>query len=163
MADTTYADENQNAWRLDVSSDGTTFNQVIGITDSNFPGITPGLKDSSSYDNQGWGSQAITSYSWSLEMTVLSKVDDSGATNDALSTLRDCIGEFGSDAQVHVRWGRTDGHTPFQGYSGVAYVSIAPGNTAWDDLRAEKITLAGDGKASKLSAEPTDWSGGGTP
>lgn len=161
---TAYVDENQNAWRLDVSADNETWYQVLGISDSNFPGITPNLKDSSSYENQGWGTQAVTSNSGSIELTAFSKVSKSGgAAPMSLQLLRGCLGKVGGDATLYARWGRTDGHTPYQGYTALVSVSVAAGNTAWDDLRSEKITLSASGAVSVLDSAPSEWSTASAP
>lgn len=159
----TFVAQNQNQWRVDVSADGgTTWYQVIGITSSNFPGLTAGLKDSSSYDNNGWGSQTKTSMSWSLEIDLLPKAE-SGAYAQSYQILNAAQLAFGDAGNVQARWGRTDGLTPFEGYTGTGIVSKAPGNTNWDDLRSEKFTLAGAGEAVPLTSAPAAWSSTASP
>lgn len=153
----TYVAQNQNAWRCDVSADGSTWFQVIGITSGNFPGLTAGLKDSSSYDNKGWASQTKTSMAWSLELDLFPKAE-SGVYSQAYQLLNSL--QLGFPGTVQARWGRTDGVTPFEGYTGTGVVSKAPGNTNWDDLRSEKFTIAGAGEATALSSAPTEWSSG---
>lgn len=158
----TFVAQNQNAWRCDVSTDGATWYQVIGITSGNFPGLTAGLKDSSSYDNNGWGSQAKTSMAFSLELDMFPK-SESGVYSQAYQILNAAQLQFGDAGNVQVRWGRTDGVDPFEGYTGTGIVTKAPGNTNWDDLRSEKFTLAGAGEAVALASAPTEWSGSALP
>lgn len=164
MTDTVYVDENQNAWRLDVSADNSTWYQVFGISDSNFPGITPGLKDNSSYENNGWGTQGVTSNAASIECTAFSKASkDTGEAPQSLQLMRATIGEVGGTATLYARWGRTDNHTPYQGYTALVSVAMSPGNSGWDDFRSEKVTLAASGAVTKLDAAPAEWSTAAAP
>lgn len=160
----TNVNENQNAWRLDVSADKTTWYQVEGITDGNFPGITPNTKDTSSYDNNGWGTSAVMSNSGSLEITAFTRVDrDTGVKTMSLQLINQCLGETGAKATLYARWGRTDGHTPYEGWTGLVSVAKGSGNTAWDDPRTSKITLSAAEALTKMTAAPSEWSSAAVP
>lgn len=160
---TSYTNQNQNAWRLDLSADGTNYSQLFGITSMDPPGVKPGLKDASSYDNQGWGTKVITSYTWGLKIDAFTTVDSSGVMTPAVTILNNCVGQFRNKAQVYAQWGRTDGVTPVEAYSGVAYAGVEVGATKWDDVRSLKITLDGVGAVNILNALPASWSGTALP
>lgn len=141
-------------WQLDVSTDGTTWTKVNGLISGTFPGITGSAKDSSTFDNNGWSSSTVTSNSWSLDTEIEGQSDQDKNIDPAMQLILGTVGKLGGDAMLYCRWGRRDGWVPFQGYTGRASVTVAPGNSAWDDIYTTKVTFAGSGEATLLTSNP---------
>lgn len=135
-------------YRVDVSADGSTnWLQVKGLNDLN-PQITPNKQDSSNYDSDGWAASEITMQAWTVGLKF-NRQTTSGVEDAAQKLLRDCIGEFGDDARVYVRWYSTN--TDLEAFSGRAIVELTPSKTGVADLSEMQVTLTGDGELSKIS------------
>lgn len=134
-------------YQIDVSSDGTTWTQLLGVTDFN-PQITPQLQDSSTYDSDGWGSSEITMNKWSAAIKVLRQTTG-GVFDPAQELVRARVAQFGDSARIYVRWYDNSGAP--EAYSGRAIVEFNRSKTGVADLDEASITLTGDGALASIT------------
>jgi hypothetical protein len=134
-------------YQIDVSSDGTTWTQLLGVTDFN-PQITPQLQDSSTYDSDGWGSSEITMNKWSAAIKVLRQTSG-GVFDPGQELVRARVAQFGDNARIYVRWYDNSGAP--EAYSGRAIVEFNRSKTGVSDLDEASITLTGDGALTPIS------------
>jgi hypothetical protein len=150
-------------YRIDVSTDTTngtdgTWQQLMGITDFN-PNVNPTIKDTTTYDNAGWGSSEITLNSWKAVVKVARQLNGGGGFDPAQEAVRACVAKFGSAARIYVRWYDRNGLA--EAYWGRAIVEWSRSKTSADDVDEATISLTGDGELKVLTTNP--WWAGGTP
>lgn len=133
---------------VDISSDGTTWLNLPGRTDS-APSITPNKVDSSDFDNAGYSSQEITAQAGTVTVTYNS-LASGGTPNAAQNLVEGCIGQFGDAARLHVRWYDTDGGA--RGYTALAIVEVSYSSTGVQDLRKVQVTFTTDGEITRMSS-----------
>ena len=134
-------------FQIDVSSDGTTWTQLLGVTDFN-PQITPNMQDSSTYDSDGWGSSEITMNKWSLAIKVLRQTSG-GVFDPGQELVRARVAQFGDNARIYVRYYDNSGAP--EAYSGRAIVEFNRSKTGVSDLDEASITLTGDGALTPIT------------
>lgn len=137
------------SYRVQVSLDEASWLTLMGMNDFN-PSVTPNEQDSTDYESDGWQSSEITMQAWALSVKANAKAT-TGVLDPAMSMILACIGEFGDDARVYVRWFRKDGVTGFPSYQGRAIVKATPSKTAVADLNEYQVDLTGDGMLSKIA------------
>lgn len=144
-------------WWIDLNS-GTyeipVWTPVNGITDFT-PGYEPSLQDDSDFDSLGAGSDVVTAYKWSIELTVARKVkaDDPEAYDPGQEALRTAASKkTGLANVVDIRWYEMnlddDGEVigPLtEAHRGFAAAQFAHEGGAYDALSTATITLSGRG------------------
>lgn len=134
-------------FKVDVSTDGTSWIPVKGINDLN-PPVSPTLVAADDYDSDGWNSFEKTMQSWILTIKALRKTV-AGVFDSGQELIRAAQLQFGDEARVYVRWYDRNGAP--EAYSGVALVGWAPSKTGVADLDEVTITLTGDGVLTSIS------------
>lgn len=134
-------------YRFEVSSDNSTWVRPKGLNDLN-PSFDPNLEDANDYDSDGWGSQEITLNNWSVAVGMNRK-SDGGVEDPGQALIRACLGEFGDNARLYVRWYRTDGID--EAWTGRAIVTVENANTATTDIASWNVTFTGDGVCTKIT------------
>jgi hypothetical protein len=134
-------------FQIDVSSDGTTWTQLLGVTDFN-PQVTPNMQDSSTYDSDGWGSSEITMNKWSLAIKVLRQTN-AGVFDPGQELVRARVAQFGDNARIYVRYYDNSGAP--EAYSGRAIVEFNRSKTGVADLDEASITMTGDGALTPIA------------
>jgi len=135
--------------RVDISTDGSTWVQLKGITDVQ-PTINPTKQDASTYDNAGWSSTEITIQNWSLVVKVNRVSNVSNVLDPGQQLLIARIGQFGTAARIFVRWYDNQGRSD-QSWSGFAVVEMSNSKTGVADLDEDQFTLTGDGVLSPIT------------
>ena len=128
-------------FKVDVSTDGTTWLPLKGINDLN-PPITPNRQPANDYDSNGWNSFEKTMQSWALTIKALRKTV-AGVFDAGQELVRAAQLQFGDSGRVYVRWYDRNGAP--EAFSGRAIVGWAPSKTGVADLDEVTITLTGDG------------------
>ncbi|MFF9261996.1 phage tail tube protein [Streptomyces longwoodensis] len=134
---------------VDTGSGTTTWSWLPGINDF-APKVDPTTQPDTTYDDDGWGSDAVTELKWSIELTMLRRAHPTThAFNAAQEKLRTASAEFGDASRVHVRWYDREGRP--EAYEGYALVKWERDGTATDDLESIKVTLTGKGKRTAIT------------
>lgn len=134
-------------YRVDVSADATTWLQLIGINDF-APNVSPTKKDTTTYDNTGWGSSEITLNAWSATIKMLRQTS-AGVLDPSQELIRARVAQFGTAARIYVRWYDRNGLA--EAYQGYAIVEWARSKTASDDVDEATVTLTGDGALTNIA------------
>lgn len=134
-------------YRIDVSADGTSWLQLKGVTDFS-PQVNPEVKDSSTYDSNGWGSSEITLNSWQVTATVLRQTN-SGVYDPGQELVRARQSQFGDNARVYVRWYDNSGAP--EAFTGRGIVTWNRAQTGVTDLDAATLTITGDGALTSIT------------
>lgn len=139
-------------WRLDVdlSDTGTPEWAQVRATQNFVPGINSTVQDSSDYDSEGWGSDAVTLRKAQPTATLLRKENPAtGAYDPGQEKLRQCSEDL---ELAHIRWyeRKADG----QAWDGYALVQWAPQGGGVEGLQSVNVTLLVQGKPEKI-ANPT--------
>lgn len=139
-------------WRLDVDLAATETPEwaQVRATQNFVPGINSTVQDSSDYDAEGWGSDAVTLRKAQPTATLLRKENPSTGTYDpGQEKLRQCSEDL---ELAHIRWyERKAGGQAWEGY---ALVQWAPQGGGVEGLQAVNVTLLVQGKPEKI-ANPT--------
>lgn len=131
---------------VDVSTDGTNWLNLKGRVD-NAPQITPNKVDSTDVDTDGWTSNEITLQSGVLTVKY-NALMSSGTPDPAQELVRACVGQFGDDSRIHVRWYDTDGGS--DAWSADSIVELSRSSTAVADLMAMQATFTLDGTVTSI-------------
>jgi hypothetical protein len=134
-------------FKIDVSSDGTTWVSLKGVNDFN-PQVTPTLQDSSDYDTDGWASQEKTMQAWANTVKVNRKTT-SGTYDPGQELVRAAHDQFGDEARIYTRWYDREGGP--EAYSGLALVGWSRSKTGVVDLDEATITFTGDGARESIT------------
>ncbi|WP_350347261.1 IPT/TIG domain-containing protein [Agromyces sp. G08B096] len=134
-------------FKVDVSTDGTTWLTLKGINDLN-PAISPTLVGADDYDSNGFASFEKTLQGWVLTAKALRKTN-AGVFDPAQELVRGRQLSFGDTARVYVRWYDRNGAP--EAYQGLAIVGWAPSKTGVADLDEVTITLTGDGILTQIA------------
>lgn len=139
-------------WRLDVDLAATETPDwaQVRATQNFVPGINSTVQDSSDYDAEGWGSDAVTLRKAQPTATLLRKENPTtGAYDPGQEKLRQCSEDL---ELAHIRWyERKAGGQAWEGY---ALVQWAPQGGGVEGLQAVNVTLLVQGKPEKI-ASPT--------
>ena len=134
-------------YRVEVSTDGTTWVRVNGINDLS-PQVTPNKQDDSDYENDGWMSQVITQQAWTLGIKYNAKA--SAGVRDAGQALIEArVGQFDTASTINVRWYDKTGLP--EAKQGVAIVEVQRAKTGVADLNEMQATLTGQGALNNIS------------
>lgn len=134
-------------WKLDVSTDGSNWVPLNGMTDFS-PTVTPNNVDTSDYDTDGWGSYEPTMNDWKVVIKANRK-STAGVKDPGQEILRACQGQFGDAARAYIRYyKRADGT---EAKSGRALIEWAPSKTSNKDVEEVQITGTGDGPLSDIA------------
>lgn len=143
-------------WACDVntgSSESPDWSKIRGIN-SFTPAVNNTVQDATDYDNEGWGSDAVTLRKWQIQMTVLRKeYSDAGgegggaAYDPGQEALREAAD--GLDP-VHVRWYER-GVAQGEAYEGFALVQWEPQGGDATGLGSVNVTLLGQGARTPIS------------
>ncbi|MBD5787108.1 IPT/TIG domain-containing protein [Cellulosimicrobium terreum] len=114
------------------------------------PGINSTVQDSSDYDSEGWGSDAVTLRKAQPTATFLRKENPTtGAYDPGQERLRQASEDL---ELVHIRWyERKAGGQAWEGY---ALVQWAPSGGGVEGLQSVAVTLLVQGRPEKI-ANPT--------
>lgn len=122
---------------------------------------TPSLQDSTTFGDAGYSSQDKTGAAWSLAATVMRKIPDIAPTTYDVGQeyIRNkAIGNFGAANRIQVRWYEYDPNDPtgvlsprIEAYMGSGAVSWAESGGAQDAEDMVQISVAGQGKLSKIT------------
>lgn len=134
-------------FRIDVSSDGTTWVQVKGVTDFN-PQVTPNKQDSTTYDSNGWDSVEISANAWSVTLKVLRQTV-AGVFDPGQELIRARQSQFGAAARLYIRWYDNTGLP--EANTGYAIVEWNRSKTGVKDLDEAQATLTGDGALTAIT------------
>lgn len=134
-------------YRFEVSSDNTTWVRPKGLSDLN-PSFDPNLEDANDYDSNGYSSKEITLIDWSVSVSYNRKMD-TGVEDPGQALIRGCVGQFGDNARLYVRWYRTDGIA--EAWSGRAIVGVENANTSTTDIASWNVTFTGDGVVAPIT------------
>lgn len=134
-------------FKVDVSTDGTTWVPLKGINDLN-PPVSPTLVSADDYDSDGWSSFEKTMQSWVLTAKVLRKTV-AGAFDAGQELVRARVDGWGDAARIWVRWYDRNGAP--EAYKGWAVVGWAASKTGVADLDEVTITLTGDGARTAIT------------
>jgi hypothetical protein len=134
-------------FKVDVSTDNTTWLPFKGINDLN-PPVSPTLVAADDYDSNGWNSFEKTMQSWILTVKALRKTV-AGAFDPGQELVRAAQLQFGDAARVYVRWYDRNGAP--EAFSGRALVGWAPSKTGVADLDEVTVTLTGDGVLTSIT------------
>jgi hypothetical protein len=143
-------------FRVDVSTDNTTWIRLGGITDLN-PTISNTNQSADDYDTNGFASVEKTAISWVLTIKALRKVSAGYVFDAGQEIVRAAQLQFGDAARVYVRWYDRNGGT--EAFSGRAVVGYSAAQTGVTDLDAVTLTLSGDGILTTIP-NPYQASGG---
>jgi hypothetical protein len=134
-------------WKLDVSTDGTNWVPLNGMTDFS-PSVVPNNVDTSDYDTDGWGSHEPTMNDWKVVIKVNRK-STAGVKDPGQEILRACQGQFSDAARAYLRYyKRADGSEAKSGRSTIEWV---PSKTSNKDVEEVQITATGDGVLSDIA------------
>lgn len=134
-------------FRVDVSTDSTSWVQVNGINDFN-PQVTNSTQDASAYDSDGWESKEITMKGWKWTIKALVR-STAGVLDPGLELCRATELAFGDTARLYVRaYDRTTGK---QARTGRAIVSFTRSKTGIADLDEAQVEFDGDGALAPLA------------
>ncbi|WEV41639.1 hypothetical protein OZX57_06515 [Bifidobacterium sp. ESL0682] len=133
-------------FKVEISKDGTTWNPLNGLTDFN-PKFDPTLQDANDYENEGWGSKEITMNTWSLECKA-NRIITANRFDEGQELCRKCVGKFGEDARLYVRWYDRNGMP--EAHQGRAIVGYTQSKTGVADLEEVSITFTGDGVCEEI-------------
>ncbi|MDF7641725.1 hypothetical protein PT279_09030 [Bifidobacterium sp. ESL0784] len=133
-------------FKVEISQDGTTWKPLNGLTDFN-PKFDPTLQDANDYENNGWGSKEITMLAWSLECKA-NRLITANRFDEGQELCRKCVGKFGEDARLYVRWYDRNGMP--EAHQGRAIVGYTQSKTGVADLEEVSITFTGDGPCEEI-------------
>lgn len=135
-------------YRVEVSTDGTTWVRVNGINDL-APQVTPNKQDDTDYENDGWASATITQQAWTLAMKYNAKAS-AGVRDAGQALIEGCVGQFDTAAQIYVRWYDKTGLP--EAKQGQGIVEVQRSKTAVADLNEMSATITGQGALSNISS-----------
>lgn len=116
---------------------------IPGITEFT-PKIEPTHQETTTYDSEGWGEQAVTLLAWSLEMTLAHRAHPvTGQFSPTQEFLRRASLKFGGASYVRVRY--FDRHGAEDAHEGSALVTWEPEGGGPDELDTISVTLTGSG------------------
>lgn len=134
-------------FRVDVSTDGTTWVQLGGVNDFN-PQVNNTDQDASTYDNNGWTSTERTAKTWAATVKAF-VVRSAGVLDAGLNLAYSAQLQFGSQARLYARWyDRTTGQ---EGRTGLALIEWNRSKTGFSDLDEVTISFKGDGQLNTLA------------
>ncbi|KRE79946.1 phage tail tube protein [Arthrobacter sp. Soil763] len=137
-------------FRVDVSTNGTSYVQIKGVNDFN-PQVNNTEADASAYDTDGWGSTEITLKNWSASVKTFVRTE-AGVLDPGIKLCRDTQLQFGDAARL---WVRTyDRNTGKEAREGRAIVSYNRSKSGVTDLDEVQIEFKGDGPLLDIADVP---------
>jgi hypothetical protein len=140
-------------WRLDVdlsSPDGDNWAQVRGLNNVS-PVLNNTIQDATDYDDDIWGSDAVTGRKWQITATALRK-EYAGSYDTAQEYLRT---QADALETVHVRWYER-GVTGGEAYEGTGIVQWEPQGGDPTGLSQVNVTILGQGARVAISNPDAD-------
>lgn len=134
-------------FKVDVSTDGTNFIPINGMTDFN-PQETPTLQAADDYDSNGFASFEKTLTGGKLVIKASRKLS-AGAFDPGQEIARGTAFQFGDAARLTVRWYDRNGAD--QAYSGTALVEYQQSKTGVADIEEVTITFTMDGIITSIT------------
>lgn len=134
-------------FKVDVSTDGTNWVPLKGITDLN-TSEKPTTQSTADYDNDGFDSTEKTLTSWSVAVKM-NRQNTNGVFDPGQEILRTTQYKFQELARAYVRWYDRNGAP--EAHSGKALVSYVQSKTGVADVEEITATLDGDGILSDIS------------
>lgn len=134
-------------FRQDVSVDGVTWLQLMGVNDFN-PSINPNIVDASNYDGGGWTGSEVVMQDWNT-VTKFLRQPSAGVYPPSQELIRATQGLFGASARLYTRWYDRLGAP--EAWSGLAIPSWQPSKTGTADLNEVTATLKGDGPLTPIA------------
>lgn len=134
--------------RVDVSKDGISWLQIMGINDLNFP-ITPTKVDVSTYDTNGWKDYIVSLQEWTGSIKV-NRQSTGGVQDPAQMLLTGCVGQFDPNNRLYVRWYDKTGKAE-PSFSGVAIIEQSQSKTGVADPDEDSFTFTGAGAATPIA------------
>jgi hypothetical protein len=135
-------------WRLDVdlsSPDGDNWAQVLGLNNVS-PILNNTIQDATDYDDDIWGSDAVTGRKWQITATALRK-EYAGTYNPAQEYLRTQADELET---VHVRWYER-GVSGGEAYEGIGIVQWEPQGGDPTGLSQVNVVILGQGARTAIT------------
>lgn len=134
-------------YRVEVSTDATTWVRVNGINDLS-PQVTPNKQDDSDYENDGWASSVITQQAWTLGIKYNAKAS-SGVRDAGQALIEACVGQFDTASQLYVRWYDKTGLP--EAKQGQGIVEVQRSKTGVSDLNEMSATFTGQGALTDIT------------
>lgn len=141
-------------WACDVNTatdpETPTWTHIRGVN-SFTPAVNNTTQDATDYDNEGWGSDAVTLRKWQNQMTLFRKEYASAYDpgQEALRTAADNL------EMVHIRWYER-GVATGEAYEGHALVQWEPQGGTADGLGTVNVTLLGQGARTEITTPEGD-------
>ena len=136
-------------WRIDLDLDLTGFSgnwaQVKGLNNVGTP-VNNTVQDATDYDDDIWGSDAVTGRKWQLTGTAFRK-EYAGAYDPAQEALRAAADSL---TLVHVRWYER-GVTGGEAYEGFGLVQWEPQGGDPTGLSSASFTILGQGARTPIT------------
>jgi hypothetical protein len=140
------------AWRVDVNTGTFELPAWVQVKGANSiaPNVNATTQDSTDYDTEGWGADAVTQRKWQIVMAVLRKrySDAYDPGQEALRAAADSL------ELVHVRWYDRSG-ADAEAYHGYALVQWSPAGGDPTGLQTVNATLLGQGERGILGTNPS--------
>lgn len=141
-------------FRVDVETAPGVFSQVRGVKNLDFPPVNMEFADSSSFENDGYGSQEVVAGSWMATVSAWVKTDAADPTNIATDPVQAFIQTqsmllFNGAPRLQYRiYDKNGGAEAYQGY---AYTSWKYDGADWKSLAGVTIALQGDGPLATIT------------
>lgn len=134
-------------FKLDVSTDGTSWIPFKGITDLN-PQENGTTQGADTYDTDGFEAFEKTMTGWGISVKALRAT--AGTSFDPGQELaRATRFKFGTSARLYVRWYDRNGAP--EAYSGLALIDYNPSKTGVSDLDEIAVSFKGDGELAEIT------------
>lgn len=109
----------------------------------------PNIEDSSDYDSDGWAGNTKTAQSWSIEMTIRRKTNNTVKEfHPVHEAIRLAANAYGAANLVHLRWYNRQGLP--EAYEGKAIPEWEPQGGEYTALGEVAVNLTGDGARSTI-------------
>lgn len=142
------------SFALEVSSDGTTWNQLYGLNDFNYV-VKATMQDSSDFNSDGWTSQTKTVQGMTVTVKANTWGDGTSSTDPAFVTLKNARTAFGDAGYVQARFWRTDKYSDGgDDWQGKFSVEVTASKTGVPDLYEQQITLTNQGAPTPYTPAP---------
>lgn len=139
-------------FKVDVSTDATTWIPFKGITDLN-PQETPTLQAADNYDSNGFSSFEKTLTGVKVVIKAQRVLTSGGAFDPGQEQVRQTRFQFGTQARIYVRWYDRNGAS--EAYQGYFLVDWQASKTGVSDIEEISVTLTADGVVSSITNPAT--------
>lgn len=139
-------------FKVDVSTNGTTWVPFKGIQDFNVP-EKPTVQSVADYDTNGFDSKEKTLTSWTATIKARRPLT-AGALDPGQELVRATQYQFDTAARVYIRW--YDRNNLPEAWSGYAIVTWVSSKTATGDVEEITATFEGDGTLTAIANPVTN-------